>query len=98
MAATSFDVTVNGATAKYKLRDGWNKVSVNFGGGAAGTVTPRYYPSPTSQPSAVNIPAPVSAVSTTVNTDFDISGGGDIDFNIAGIAGTISITIYPLYQ
>lgn len=87
----SLVISTNITSNRLLMKDGWNKVSINFAAGATGTVTPRKYPFSTSQPEAVNIPSPPLAAPgtavTSTNISFDISGGGELDFVTSGMSG-----------
>lgn len=88
-------LTINSSatSANIALLDGWNKISINYGAGAAGTITPKYLPKFDSTVQAVSIPAPVSANSVTANAAWDMSGPGFIQFVSTGVSGTITIII-----
>lgn len=90
---TTNDTYGDTATTKIPLKDGWNKVSINYRGGAAGTITPKFYPHGSTTPEDVNLPAPISATSVTANASWDMSGPGRLEFVSTGVSGTIDVFV-----
>ncbi len=101
MKNQELQITANGTygntpTTKISLKDGWNKVSINYRSGAAGTVTPKFFPHGSTTSEAVNLPAPIDATSVTANASWDMAGPGRLEFEATGVSGTIDVFVYYL--